>query len=61
MRYVDAIFLGKKKVRCDFDYDAMRLPSLLETFNLYKFVFCYCSSVLQSFTQVLFKWLLALP
>jgi len=26
----------------------------LETFNLYKFVFCYCSSVLQSFAQGLF-------
>jgi len=35
----------------------IRLPLLpeqfyqLETFNLYKFVFCYCSSVLQSFAQ----------
>jgi len=38
----------------------IRLPLLseqfkkLETFNLYKFVFCYCSSVLQSFAQGLF-------
>jgi len=30
MRYVDAIFLGKK-VQCD--YDAIRLPSLLQDFR----------------------------
>jgi len=42
----------------------IRLPLLpeqfynLEAFNLYKFVFCYCSSVLQSFAQGLFKWYL---
>jgi len=30
MRYVDAIFRGKK-VRCEFDYDAMRLQSLNKT------------------------------
>jgi len=28
MRFVDAIFL-EKKLRCDFDYDATRLPFLL--------------------------------
>jgi len=32
---VDAIcrcvFLGGKRVRCDFDYDAMRLPSLVKS------------------------------
>jgi len=40
MRFVNAIFL-RKKVQCDFDYDAMRLPSLLQryvnsTFKLQK-------------------------
>jgi len=29
-----------------------------ETFSLYKFVFCYCSSVLQRVLQELFKWYL---
>jgi len=32
MRYVDAIFLGKK-VRCDFDYDAIAIPD----FGTYQF------------------------
>jgi len=29
MRYVDAIFLGKK-VRCDFDYDAIAILAFFE-------------------------------
>jgi len=33
----------------------------LETFSLYKFVFCYCSNVLQSFAQGFFLMVLALP
>jgi len=32
-----------------------------ETFSLYKFIFCYRISVLQSFTQGLFSMALALP
>jgi len=36
MRFVDAIFLGRKgAMRCDFDYDAMRLPSLIKTQKKY--------------------------
>jgi len=44
----------------------IRLPLLskqvykLETFSLYNFVFCYFSSVFQSFAQGLFKMVLAL-